>query len=208
MDDGDVFIPSADGVNLANMATTPRDMLIEALHPGIYTKDDDVEKFISKCTRYFDASGIQKSMRSLLVLGLLEKNLRDRYESTESMGIKGFEDRMRKAFPKSQSVMRHMEEAVNYRRNGEDAYTFEKKIDSLVDNLMQHQWDRETLKKELLVHCCNDLEIRRDIKMRDLENSEEIMRTIKKFESVREDSELIGTIRSYKAALVSGTKRN
>ena len=40
-----------------NMATAPRDMLIATLHPGIFRKNDDVEIFISKCNKYFDAQG-------------------------------------------------------------------------------------------------------------------------------------------------------
>jgi len=65
------------------MATTPRDILIEALHPGIFQKEDDVESFISRTNRYFDALGIQKTMRGILVIGLIHRNLRDKYEATE-----------------------------------------------------------------------------------------------------------------------------
>ena len=56
-------------INAANMATTPRDMLVEALHPGIFCRNEDLEDFIMKATRYFDASGITKPMRSILVVG-------------------------------------------------------------------------------------------------------------------------------------------
>ena len=82
-----------------NMATTPRDMLIEALHPGIFGRNEDLETFITKATRYFDASGITKTMRSILVVGLLEKSLRDKYEDTEENDkCKSVEERLRKAF--------------------------------------------------------------------------------------------------------------
>jgi len=47
-----------DNINYSNMATTPRDMLIETLHPGTFGKDDDVETFIARANLYFDASGI------------------------------------------------------------------------------------------------------------------------------------------------------
>ena len=42
--------PDVNGL-MANMATTPRDMLVEALHPGIFEKGVDVEAFIRKQTR-------------------------------------------------------------------------------------------------------------------------------------------------------------
>ena len=68
---------------IANMATKPRDMLIESLHPGNLGQGNDVETFIVKATRYFDAPRISKAMRSILVVGLIDKDLRNRYEATE-----------------------------------------------------------------------------------------------------------------------------
>jgi len=65
-------------INLANMVTTLSDMLIQALHPGIFTKGNDIKIFISRCTRYFEASGIHKSVRSILVIDLINKDLRGR----------------------------------------------------------------------------------------------------------------------------------
>ena len=93
------------------------DILIKALHPGIFTKGNDIKIFISRCTRYFEASGIHKSMRSILVIGLINKDLRDMHESTENIGLQSFEDRMRKAFSRSQTLIQDMERAFNFRRN-------------------------------------------------------------------------------------------
>ena len=86
--------PDVNGL-MANMATTPRDMLVEALHLGIFEKGDDVEAFIIKSISFFDASGTNKTMRGLLVLGLTSKELIDKYEATEKFGYKRFENRMR-----------------------------------------------------------------------------------------------------------------
>ena len=47
-------------------------------------------------------------MRGLLVLGLINKELREKYESTEKSGNKGFENRMRQAFAKPQSFIQMM----------------------------------------------------------------------------------------------------
>ena len=81
--------PDVNGL-MANMATTPRDVLVE--------KGDDVDAFIIKAARFFDASGANKTVRGLLVLGLISKELRDKYGATEKSGDKGFENRMRQAF--------------------------------------------------------------------------------------------------------------
>jgi len=67
-----------DNINYSNMVTTPRDMLIEAIHPGMFGKDDDVETFIPRVNDYLDASGIQKTMRGVLVIGLIHKDLREK----------------------------------------------------------------------------------------------------------------------------------
>jgi len=133
------------GINYANMATTPRDILIEALHPGTFQKDDDVEIFISKTNRYFDASGIQKTMRGVLVIGLIHRDLRDKYEATEKSS-KNFEERFRLAFTKKRTLVQEMEAVFSFRRQKEDAEGFIKKVDSLVERLLKHSWDKETLK--------------------------------------------------------------
>jgi len=192
--------PDVNGL-MANMATTPRDMLVEALHPGIFEKGDDVEAFIIKAARFFDASGTNKTMRGLLVLGLISKELRDKYEATEKSGDKGFENRMRQAFAKPQSFIQTMTEALNYKRRGEDADAYERKIDLMIEKLFQYKWDKEALKKELLTHCCDDRELRREVKMRECESSKQITEVIRKFELVREETEQLDAIRSYRDAV-------
>ena len=74
----------SNGINYSNMATTSRDILIEALRPGTFQKDDDVEIFISRTNKYFDASGIQKTMRGVLVIGLIHRDLRDNMKPPRS----------------------------------------------------------------------------------------------------------------------------
>ena len=86
-------------MNSVNIATTPRDMLIEALYRELFRRNEDLETFITMATRYFDASRITKTMRSILVMGLLKKSPRDKYEDTEEDDkCKSFEERLRKAF--------------------------------------------------------------------------------------------------------------
>ena len=168
-------------MNAANIATTPRDMLVEALHPGVFSRNEDLENFITKTTRYFDASGITKPMRSILVVGLLERSLRNKYEDTENNeDCKSFEERLRKAFGRHRSLLQELEFAIRFRRRNEDTESYEKKIDAMVEKLLRYRWDKQTLKKELLIHCCEDKEIKREIKMREYESSEQITAIMKK----------------------------
>jgi len=125
-------------LNLANMVTTPRDMLIEALHLWIFTKGDDAEIFISRCTIYFEAFGIHKSM--------IKKNLRNIYKSTEKVELKSFEGRMRKAFSRPQMLIQDMDRAFNFWKNKEDVDGYEKKIDDIMEKHFQHECDKESPK--------------------------------------------------------------
>ena len=179
------------------MATTPRDMLIEALHPGVFRGEEDVEAFIQRSTRYFDASGIQKPMRTILVIGLIAKELRDKYEATEKLG-KSFEDRIRAAFTKKRTLAQEVEAAFQYRRRKEDTDGYVKKIDALVDNLLKHKWNKETLTMELMTHCCNDREVLREIKMQECDTAQKVEQIIRRFDKVREETEPIEAIRSYR----------
>jgi len=68
-----------NNTNYANITITPRDILVEAVHPGIFEKNDDIEAFIMKTNRYFGVSGIQKTIRSLPVIGLIHRDLKNKY---------------------------------------------------------------------------------------------------------------------------------
>ena len=50
--------------------------------------------------RYLETSVILKTMRGLLFLGIIGKNLRNEYRASKNAGLKIFEDRMRNAFAK------------------------------------------------------------------------------------------------------------
>jgi len=99
-----------------------------------------------------------------------------------------------------------MEAVFSYRRQKEDAEGFIKKVDSLVEKLLKHSWDKETLKIELLTHCCNDREAIREIKIKDCRTTQEVEDTLKRFDRVREETVQVDAIRNYRDA-VTGDKR-
>jgi len=49
----------------------------------------------------------------------------------------------------------------------------------MAEKLIRYRWDKQTLKKKLLIHCCEDKEIEREVKMREYESSEQITAMIK-----------------------------
>ena len=86
-----------------------------------------------------------------------------------------------------------------------DAY--ERKTDFIVDKLFQCKWNKDVIKKELLTHCCDDGELRREVKMEKYESSKQITDVIRKFEFVREETEQLEVIHSYKDAVEGPTSR-
>jgi len=59
-------------------------------------------------------------MRSILVVGLIDKNLKNRYEATEKEEeCKGFEASLRRAFTRHQTIVQEIEEAFSFRRTRE-----------------------------------------------------------------------------------------
>ena len=82
-----------------------------------------------------------------------------------------------------------MTEALNSKGRAEDVDTYERKINLMVEKLFQYKWDKEALKKELVTHCCDDRELRGEVKMRECESSKQNSRVIRKFELVREETE-------------------
>ena len=121
------------------MATTnSRDLLSEDLNSRIFRRNDDLEKFLIKCNRYLDIVGIQKSIRGLVIIGLLDKDIREKYEITEDDG-NGYENQMRRAFSKPKLMIRDLKEALNYRRGDEDLDIYVKRVDDLVDKLMTYK---------------------------------------------------------------------
>ena len=79
-------------------------------------------------------------------------------------------------------------------------------MDSLAERGLKHTWDKETLKIELLTHCCNDREAIREIKMKECRTTLEVEDTLKRFDRVREETVQVDAIRNYRDE-VTGDKR-
>ena len=189
-------------LNLTNMATNASlDLLKEAMSPGIFKSGDDVEKFILKTTKYFDIAGTKKGQRSLFVVAFIDKELREIYENEdESLG---FEERFRKAFFRPSTMIKDMEEALNYRRNGEHINIYKKKIEGLVEKLMAHKWNKEDLTKEIIMNSCNDRKIKHKIKSGKIEKVEDVFKAIKEWEDIQDEvkPEEINVVRNYRDAV-------
>jgi len=189
-------------INLTNMSTNASlDLLKDAIHPGTYRRGNDIEKFIIKCTKYFDISGIKIGLRSVLVVAFVDKELREIYENEDDK--LEFEERIRKAFYRPTSMLKDMEDALNYRRSGDHINMYKKKIEEMVDKLMSHKWNKEELTKELIMNSCEDKKIKLKIKSKKIDKIEEIFQTIKDWEDIKEEVKIedVNVVRSYRDAV-------
>ena len=167
--------------------------------PERLRRNDDIETFIKDCQRFFELAQIPKKRQEIFIQMLMEKEMIAEYEAIDS-SITGFEARLRKAFKKEKTLFEDLSEALEFRLGSETAETYFEKIENLTDRLLSHKWDKETLQAYLLVHCANDRDIKREVKMREDKTTEEIKKTIKKMVTLNRESEQINTIKSYKDA--------
>ena len=97
------------------------------------------------------------------------------------------------AFTKKRTLAQEVDAAFQYRRRKEDTDGYVKKIDALVDDLLKHKWNKETLTMELMIHCCNDREVLREIKMQECDTAQKVVRQSERRDGAdRSDPELQG----------------
>ena len=91
-----------------------------------------METLITQTNRCFDVLKIQWTMHGVLVIGLIHKDLIDKYEATKKSS-KSFEERFLLAFIRKQTLAQEMQDV----RQKEDTDGFIKKIDTLVEKLLK-----------------------------------------------------------------------
>ena len=169
------------------MATTTTDFsrmkIAEIMIPEIYQGTQDVENFIADCNRYFDLCGLDDLNRNMIVKCLIRRDLLPVYEPVPEKN-QGFEKKLREAFQKPASLIEDFLEIYNYEKDTETASMFFDKVEKLVTKLMAHKWSEEELTAYFLVHCVKDKEIKREIRMRDAKNVDEIKAVIKKMDAI------------------------
>ena len=137
-----------------------------------------------KCNKYFDAPRTHKSTRGLLVIGLISKDLRDKYKATEKLDCMRYNERMMKSFTKTHNLVHDMKQPCVLEEMEKT-----RADKSLVDRHLKHSYDIETLGNELLIHCFNDVELKRELKMKEYGSVQEIIERFKKIKRVREWTE-------------------
>lgn len=198
MENSDFSEPAGETTYMASQAAdkSTREMLAQALHPGLFKVGDDVDLFIDKCTRYFNGVNIPKTLRQTLVIGLIVPSAREQYETVDEK-ISDFEERMRKAFSRPKSRSRDMKELLRYERTTENVKMFVKKVDTLIDRVLAHEWTKEELRKEMLLLCNNEEDTRRMVTIQKVDTSEGMIEILETMEKVKRDTEQVNAVKSF-----------
>ena len=175
------------------MATTTSDLtkwkIAEAMTPRIFQRNDNLEEFITDCSRFFDLCGLEEQARCLMVKCFLSKELLPAYEAVQEIR-QSFDKKIREAFQKPASLIEDFLEIFNYEKNADPAAVFFENVDRMVNQLLRHKWNKEELTAYFLVHCVKENETKREIKMRDAKTISEIKTVIQKVDVV--NAEILG----------------
>ena len=77
----------------------------------------------------------------------------------------------------------------------------------MTDRILSHKLERNAITTYLLIHCVDDKDTKKEIKMREQNTVEEIQKTIKRMENINADIEKINVVRSYKEAVTNNGRR-
>ena len=66
---------------------------------------------------------------------------------------------------------------------------------------MKHKFSEEELTTYFLIHCAEDKELQKEVKMRDLETSKDLKIMIRKLDQVRTETNNVNVIRSFSSVV-------
>ena len=131
--------------------------------PEAFNGQQDINKFITDCNRFFEISKIEGDVQNVFVKGLLAKDLISIYEAVDPK-ITKFDERLKAAFEKPSSLIQDFMNLYNYEKGSDPAALFFQKIDTMVDKLLSHKWNKEELTSYFMVHCVKNVETKKELK--------------------------------------------
>ena len=96
------------------------ELSIKAFRSERFRRGDDLDIFIKNCERYFGVPQALMEISKYTVAALLYKELQEEYEA-EDEKMKEFEERLRKAFSSTSTMMEDMNKAFGYERREDSA---------------------------------------------------------------------------------------
>lgn len=170
----------------SNMATTPGHLNSFVPTPKIFNVGDNIEEFLEEIQRFYELTGIQGPLQKTFIRAFLSADAAKLYEAIED-SIEDYKERFRKAFQEPADISKDLYAALKYRKGEETVAQFFKKIDILADNILRHTLTKETLVTFLLQNSIDDMDIKKEIKMRSATSNEDIKQIITKMELIKKE---------------------
>jgi hypothetical protein len=175
----------------SNMATTPGQTVPYALSafvptPKTYNIGDNVEEFLEEMNRFYELTQIQGPLQNTFIKAFLSAEAVKKYEMVDE-SIENYSERTRKAFEIPQNLGRDLFDALKYRKGNDPASKFFKTIDIMVEKILRHDITKESLTNFLLQNAIEDMDTKKEIKLRNANKIEEMKEIITKMEEIKKD---------------------
>ena len=188
---------NSDVLVASNMATTSSDFFLKQLKPSTFRKGDDVEKFIKKCEKFFKFYRHSAAEKDILIELFLDDDLQSAYSRVDE-NIKGYQERLRKAFGKQSTLLQDIKEALSYKQTSEDPENFFEVVERLTNKIFDERLTKETFMEQLLIEASNEKDLQRQLCLTDTEGLVGVKDKIKKLHKARKMVEEIMPIGNQK----------
>ena len=187
-----------EDIATSHMANMPEGFLLGRLLPRDFKSGDNVEKFIEECDTFFQFTKLGDVRKELIVISLLEtEDLRSKYKKVDAQ-IKGYKGRLRAAFTKQTTLLQDLKAAITYRQTDEEPEKFFETIEMLAQKIIDRQMTKETLIEQMLVECCAEKDLKRELCINKINGIEGIKEKIKLLHEAKTMSTEVAVVEQMK----------
>ena len=177
-----------------NMATTPGHSLNSFVPtPKTFNIGDNIEEFLEEIERFYQLTETRGPLQNTFIKAFLSTEAIKSYESVDE-NIEDYAARCRKAFEEPASIAKDFYAAIQYRKGEDSATQYLKKINRLADNIMRHELTKEKLVSFLLQNGIDDIDTKKEVKLRGATHPEEIHSIISKMEDINREIQMENTV--------------
>lgn len=173
-----------------NMATTR--MLNFIQPPDKFDINDDPDIFKAEMENFFKMAEIPEEIQPNFVRAFMKVEAIKKYDAC--IQDVNWKIKFDTCFKRKSSLLEDLSEALSYRKNDENVDDFFKKVRSLTKKVFEHEITEENFEKFLIDNALNDAEMRKDYKMHDLKEIDQIKSHLTKIEKLRKEEENVSVV--------------
>lgn len=182
----------------SNMATTPGHMLNSFVPtPKTFNIGDDIEEFLEEISRFYELTMTQGPVQRTFIKAFLSSDAVKLYEAVDD-SIDDYAQRCRRAFEEPANIGKDLLAALQYRKGNESVNSFFHKIDRLADNILRHNLTKENLVSFLLQNAVEDMDVKKEIKIRGSTSNEDMKEIITKMDLIKKELNLEANVAAVK----------